>query len=487
MSASAHQIRPQAGPQERFLSSSADIAIYGGAAGSGKTAALLIEPLRHVRNGRFRCVMFRRTYPEISNPGGMWDESQSIYRRLGAEPKQTTLEWLFPEDPRGERAVIKMAHLQHEDDKRAWDGAQIPLICFDQVESFTDTQVWYLLSRNRDAHRTTAKPYIRMTCNPVPKDDPTGGWLRELLAWWIDDESGFPVLERSGVLRWFVRDGEELIWDDGPDALAARYPGSMPLSLTFVPGKVTDNRVLMEADPGYMARLLALSRVERERLLDGNWNVRPSAGKVFDQAWFEVVDAAPRTLRRVRFWDKAATEERGRDTGGRRGDPDFSAGVLVGWDETTDLYYVEDVVHGRWSAEHRNRVMRQTAELDGPDVAIRLEQEPGSGGKESAEISVRQLAGYNVRAEPSTGDKLSYMYPLSAQAERGRVKVVRAPWNKKFLAELHAIPEGKHDDMADAASKGFCKLTLAVGASVRVSTVGEGDDTLGHKRVTLVG
>lgn len=471
-----------------MLASPADIVVFGGSAGGGKTWALLIEPLRHVRRGRFRCVIFRRTYPEISNPGGMWDESGVIYRPMGAEPRMTTLEWSFPVDPAtGDAAVVKMAHMQHLDDRKAWDGAQVPLIEFDQLESFEEEQFWYMLSRNRDAYNTTSRPYVRATCNPVPKDDVTGGWLRELLGWWIDDETGLAIPERSGVLRWFVRDGEEVAWSDAPDPLRARFPGSMPLSFTFIRSRLSDNQILERADPGYRAKLLNMSRVERERLLEGNWNVRPSAGKVFDQAWFEVVDAAPRTLRRVRFWDKAATEERGRDTGGRRGDPDFSAGVLIGWDEAADLYYVEDVVHGRWSAEHRNRVMRQTAELDGPDVAVRLEQEPGSGGKESAEISIRQLAGYNVRAEPSTGDKLSYMYPLSAQAERGRVKVVRAPWNKKFLAELHAVPEGKHDDMADAASKGFCKLTLRVGASVRVATVGEGGSGDARKRVILAG
>lgn len=417
-------------------------------------------------------MLFRRTFPEIDNPGGMWDESHSIYKPLGAEPKQTKLEWVFPEDKRvGDQAVIKMAHMQHEDDKRAWDGAQVPWIGFDQLESFTATQFWYMFSRNRDAHGSTAKPYILGTCNPVPKDDPVGGWLRELLAWWIDDETGYVIPERSGVLRWFIRDDDDVVWGDSAGELKARYPDSAPSSFTFIQSKLSDNKILETADPGYRAKLMAMSRVERERLLDANWNVRPTAGKVFDMSWFEIVPEAPKNARRVRFWDKAATEDPKR-SGPRKGDPDYSAGVLVSWVEETATWYIEDVVHGRWSPERRNAVMKQTAQLDGHDVAIRMEQEPGSGGKESAIISIRQLAGFDVRAEPSTGDKLSYMYPLSAQAERGNVKVVEGPWNKKFLVEAHAIPEARHDDMVDAASKAFCRLTVTVGVSVKITTPG---------------
>jgi hypothetical protein len=84
------EIRPQAGPQTTFLSTRADIAIYGGAAFGGKTWALTVEPLRHVDNPHFGAVFFRRTSPQITNEGGPWDEAEKIYPLIGASPRSAT-------------------------------------------------------------------------------------------------------------------------------------------------------------------------------------------------------------------------------------------------------------------------------------------------------------------------------------------------------------------------------------------------------------
>lgn len=173
----------------------------------------------------------------------------------------------------------------------------------------------------------------------------------------------------------------------------------------------------------------------------------PLAGGLFKRQWLGIVEAGPAVARRVRYWDKAGTS----------GGGDYSAGVRVA--VTPDgLWFVEDVVRGQWSALARNQVMLQTAQLDGPQVAIWLEQEPGSGGKESAELSVRQLAGFGVRAEPVTGDKLVRAQPLAAQCEAGNVRLVRGAWNAAYIDELCVFPNGEHDDQVDASSGAFNKL-----------------------------
>jgi len=445
-------IAPNPGPQERFLATPADIAFFGGEAGGGKTAALLLECLRHVDNPGHRATIFRRTHPRITEQGGLWETSEEFFPHLGAEPyKSPHYEWRFPSG-----AKVAFRAMQHAKDRHDWKGAQIPLICWDQAEEFEEVQFWYLLSRNRSV--SGVRPYVRATCNPVPDDDDTGGWVHRLLSWWIG-EDGYPVAERDGVLRWFLRHDGDLAWFDArEEALAYRDhhglpSGVEPKSLTFIRSRLEDNPVLMRQDPGYLSTLEALPKIDRDRLRGGNWNVRAAAGEVFDRAWFEVVDAAPAGLRAVRYWDKAGTEGGGAQT----------AGVLMAG-PNDGLYWIVDVTAGRWSALERERTIEQVATSDGKRVDVWVEQEPGSGGKESAEATIRRLSGHTVRADRVTGSKLERAMPLSAQAEAGNVNLVRGPWNEAFLTQAHSFDGESGDmDLIDAAAGAFNKLT-AVGS-----------------------
>lgn len=446
----------QPGPQCLFRDSPADILIMGGGAGGGKSWSLEAEPTKHLGNPDFGAVIFRRTMPQIRNEGGLWDESEKMYPELNGVPRESFAEWEFPAGSR-----IKFSHLQHATDVLGWKGAQIPLLEFDQLEEFEESQFWYMFSRNRSM--CGVKPYIRATANPVPDDDPTGGWLNRLLAWWIDQDTGYAIPERSGVLRWFVRINDELHWADTPEELTARFPKSKPRSLTFVLAMLKDNPIMNRADPDYEAKLMALPLVDQERLLGGNWKIKPAAGKVFNRAWFEIVAAAPINATRVRYWDKAGTA----------GGGDWSAGARLSR-SPQGITYIEDMVRGQWGSGDRNVVIGQTAQADGIGTAIWVEQEPGSGGKESAEISIKELAGYDVRAERVTGSKLVRANPLAAQAKAGNVKLVRGAWNETFLAEAHAFTgkDGDVDDQIDAASGGFNKLTLGGGSGRMVRVTG---------------
>lgn len=435
------RFEPQA-KQLQFLKSSADIAVFGGAAGGGKTWSLLTEPMFHIANPNFGALIFRRTYPQITLEGGLWDESEAIYPYTGAQPTRGNLKWQFPSG-----ATVVFRSMENEMDRYSYDGAQIPLICFDQLESFTEKQFFYLLSRNRST--CGVRPYVRATCNPQP------GWLAQFLSWWWDEETGYAIPERSGKVRWFCRVGDGLRWADSADELKRKHPGVEPKSATFIFSKLEDNQVLMKKDPGYLSNLMALPMVDRERLLGGNWKIAV-AGNVFKREWWKFVDALPGGCsNKCRYWDLAATAPK------KGQDPDWTAGALMA--EHEGLIYVADVQHFRGSAMTNEARIKATAELDGPGVRVRMEQEGGASGKslsgEEGHYARNVLLGFDYAGVPSRRNKLLRWAPLSAAAEQGRVYVVRGHWNQDFVDELEGCKgEDEKNDQADAASGGLEEL-----------------------------
>lgn len=456
------EVRPQAGPQELFASTPADVAIIGGSVFGGKTWSLVVEPLRNVDVPGFTFVLFRREMPRITNKGGMWDESLKWYPALGGEPKEHTREWRFPSGAEG-----KFSGLQYEKDLEDWKGAQIALIGFDQVEEFTERQFFYMFSRNRST--CGVRPYIRGTCNPDPDS-----FLVRLLAWWIDEE-GWAIPDRSGVIRWVIRVNDDLVWSSvtcapdeydayetkealARDDLEEQYPGqgNDAKSLTFVLARLQDNTIGNRLDPTYLANVRMLPLVEQQRLLGGdrggNWKVRESAGKVFNRGWFKALPTAwAGACTRIRYWDKAGTENGGK----------YTAGVRMAL-HPDGRVCIEDVVRGQWGAANREPVIRQVAQADGPGVTVWIEQEPGSGGKESADNTILNLRGFAVYADRVSGDKLARANPLAAQALAGNVFLLTGDWNEAFLKEAHAFEaKAPYKDQIDAAAGAFNKLTVA--------------------------
>lgn len=261
-------IEPQEGPQSDFVHSEADITIFGGAAGGGKTYGLLLVPLPYLDCSDVSCTIFRRTSPEVFNQGGPWDESEKLYSILGAKANLQDKEWTFPDGLR-----VRFAHLQHEKNIYDWKGAQIPIIGFDELTGFTEAQFWYMLSRNRSA-ASSIRPFIRATTNAD-----ADSWVAKLVEWWVD-EQGFAIPERSGKWRWFIRIGDVIIWGDTAEEIKQAYPDTTPLSITFIHSSLEDNPLLSKKDPAYKSRILAMPEVERERLL-GNWKIKPSGNRFF--------------------------------------------------------------------------------------------------------------------------------------------------------------------------------------------------------------
>lgn len=436
------RIAPQPGPQTAFLSTRADIAFYGGAAGGGKSYGLLLEPLRHFNNKDFGAVIFRRTSKQVHNEGGLWDESFKLYRQLGAHPREARLEWVFPAG-----WSLSFAHLEHEKNVYDWQGGQIAFIGFDELTHFSEKQFWYMVSRNRSMSGVPA--YIRGTCNPD-----VDSWVRKVIDWWIDD-NGYPIPARSGVLRWFIRLDDAMIWADSAEELKATYGhDQLPKSFTFIPSKLTDNQILMEKDPGYLANLRALSRVDRLRLLEGNWNVRASAGTMFRREWFRVIDAIPSGwISAIRYWDRAATIPNPSNP-----DPDWTRGVKM-YRYPDNTFIVSDLRSIRGTPRDVEKLVINVASHDSTSIQIMSQTDPGSAGKSEAAHFIRMLSGYNVETETLSKDKITRAKPFSAQCEAGNIFVLRAPWNDEFFTELENFPDGVHDDIVDALSGGFNKLS----------------------------
>lgn len=323
------EIKPQPGPQETFLSTPADIAIYGGAAGGGKSWALLLEPLRHVtRIADFTAMFFRRNAVQVKNPGGLWDESVKLYPLAGAQPVANTMLWDFPGG-----GFVKFGHLENETSVFNWQGAQIPLLCFDELTHFSITQFFYMLSRNRST--CGVRPYVRATTNPD-----VDSWVAEFIAWWIDQETGFPIPERGGKLRWFIRVNDKLIWADTAQELIDLYGSDtqpvMPKSVTFIPASIYDNKRLMEVDPGYLANLMAQDEVQRSRLLDGNWKTRKQLNGMFKKDWLRFTDVRPATLNIYIMGDPADSKKKGSDN---------TAIAVIGVDSARNKYLLDGYCH----------------------------------------------------------------------------------------------------------------------------------------------
>lgn len=412
----AFELAPQAGPQTAFMSSPADIIIYGGAAGGGKTYALLLEALRHKDVKGFGAVIFRHNYNQITAEGGLWDASQKIFGQVpDAHPRKSPkLHWRFDGGSK-----LNFAHIEREEDLQSWQGTEIAYIGFDELTHFTKHQFLYMLSRNRST--CGVKPYMRATCNPD-----VDSWVADFISWWIDQDTGYPIPERSGQIRWMVNINDVISWfatrEEGvkfaiEQGIAPDTAEKLPKSVTFIASKLDDNKVLMETDPGYIANLLAMTEVDKERLLNGNWKIKAAAGKYFLRSQVRMIDRLPDDIIMwCRAWDLAATDE------DEDGDADFTAGVLMGL-RRTGTVVVAHVINQRIKAGDVEKLVLNTSISDrakfGFQYVIRVPQDPGGAGKTLAAHYVKLLTGFNIKIVPVSGNKELRATPLAAQWQNG--------------------------------------------------------------------
>lgn len=453
---STRVISPQPGPQTEFMATAADICIYGGAAGGGKSYGLLLSPLRYKNVPGFGCTIFRRNFNQIFSQGGLWDEAQKMYQGIrGAQPKMSRNMWVFKDKKGRLVSKVSFAHIEREDELEKWQGTQICEIGFDELTHFSEKTFFYMLSRNRST--CGVAPFVRATCNPD-----ADSWVAKFIEWWIDQETGYPIPERSGKIRWFIRRNEIIHWADTPEELWEKFDLKTPeqkgllKSVTFIMSKVDDNQELLKVNPAYKANLEALSIIERERLLHGNWKIKAAAGLFFKRTQLgDVLEKVPDdVIQWVRCWDLAATEKTD------KGDPAFTAGVLIG-KRKNGRYLIADVVNKQMAASDVRKTIKLTAQADRAAykrVRVRLPKDPGQAGKEQAESYIKFLAGFDVVTVAETGSKEARAEPMAAQWQAGNFDILYGPWNEEYLLQLENFPDSQFKDMVDASANGFAEI-----------------------------
>jgi predicted phage terminase large subunit-like protein len=405
-------------------------ALYGGAAGGGKSDALLMAALQYVDAPHYAALILRRSYTDLSLPDAIMSRARDW---LSAFPEVTWNEsrktFHFPSG-----ATITFGYLESEADKYRYQGAAFQFIAFDELTQFTRSQYLYLFSRLRRGGSSDVPVRVRSASNP-------GGLGHE----WVYDRF-IPKKKFDGVIEMPVD-------NDGRPR-------------RFVPARLRDNPHLDQDE--YVRALGELDAVTRAQLLDGDWMVRQE-GAIFKVGSFKVVDELPNhQFRQTRYWDLASTPNGG----------DWTTGVLMARDMITGLTYVRDVVRLQGSPAQVEAVIQSTAGRDGKSTPIRMEQEPGSSGVSLIDYYSRKvLYGYDYRGIRSTGSKVARAMGLAAQAERGNIYLLRANWNAQFLDELYAFPDGAHDDQVDAASGAFNGLAIGRDAHSS-SSIGVSDATI---------
>lgn len=312
-----------------------------------------------------------------------------------------TKTWEFPSG-----ATLTFGYLQTERDKYRYQGAAFQMIGFDEITQFTESMYQYLFSRLRRLDNSYIPIRMRAASNP---GDIGHEWVKR---------------------RWIVQTAEQL-------HKQKRF---------FVPAFLEDNPHL---DRGaYGDALDKLDPVTREQLRYGNWDIAV-AGGMFERGWFEIVDSVP-VGGCVRAWDMAATKV------GKNKDPDWTAGVLMVKTDT-GTFCIADVVRFQKRPGDTEKIIKQTADIDGITTNIVMEQEPGASGVIMIDHYARGvLDGFSFEGINSTGSKSVRAQPFSAACSNGNMSIVHGAWNSALLSELEPFPQiGIHDDQVDSCALAF--------------------------------
>ena len=400
--------------QEAFLWLTCLDAFFGGAAGGGKSDALLMAALQYVDHEDYNAILLRENYPVLSLPGGLIDRSFDWLAGTDAKWYDKHKKWVFPSG-----ATLSFGYLDGPRDHFRYQSSEFQFVGIDEAVNIRENQALYLFSRLRKLKSSPVPIRFRVASNPPAREQiEKGAWVKRR---YVDTETR-----------------EDRV---------------------FIPAWMDDNPYLDKEE--YELSLENLDPITRQQLKDGNWLVRVQ-GNFFKREWFKLVsrDQVPPMddCIKVRFWDRASTEV----APGK--DPAYTAGLKMVYHPETGKYYIWNVHRFRESSATNEALIRQTADLDGKDTLIGIELEPGSSGKDSVSHYQRNiLPEFAVKPVSASGSKTVRAAPFASAAERGDVVLVNGAWVNDFLDEVELFPDGQYKDQVDAGSGAYNILAMDKG------------------------
>jgi len=446
---SPHSPHPK---QRTFLELDAQECLYGGAAGGGKSDALLLAGLQYVDRPTYSALILRRSETDLFKADAILDRAKKWFAGTAAQWDAGLLGFRFPTYDSNPGATISFGHLKFTKDRDKWKGPAYQFIGVEELTEWDEGDYVFLFSRLRS---TDAKIPTRMRANTNP-----GGvgheWVK---ARFVEHAAQLGTGHPYKGWRKGSRVGLPVFQSPPSEQVKeiARKLGVVAQGAHFVPAFADDNPSLDRR--GYLLNLAQLDPVEYAWYAEGDWDAQPS-GKIFKREWFaRFLEEEPADVQWVRYWDLAGTDPELEENEGK--DPAWSAGVKVGlwFDEAGAMrVIIADAVRARLEPGDVELFVRATAETDGKEVPVAIEREPGSSGKAVVRgYAVRTLRGWDVHEHHKTGSKEEMWRPLAGIARFGALYLVRGAWNRDFVNELVQLPKG-YKDQADAASGGYAWL-----------------------------